>query len=290
MKLVSNKLLLLLHTVKTARQLYDELENLKYTDPVFWRINNIYHAYYDRQILRHDDNTIRIQVDGKELPKKSYRQVEGGGVTVFMDAESGEIIKNAEIMINNSVESFVTQFLDYLSVRRLEFFQLNMMEKEDEEGEAVDDAYTYSISDLGSAYGEKIYPSLWFARLLFGDTGIFNFTENTNGTVKLSFTENGETKFRNAIDNLQNIYNHIAKHYFLVIDGQRVDLNIQNPEHLRPIIKEFVRSLNVLGIDISEDALIYRLEEEVRQSGARNQDLSDRFKSLITAAKTDVSF
>ena len=69
-----------------------------------------------------------------------------------------------------------------------------------------------------------------------------------------------------------------------------MDLNIQNPDHLRPIIKEFVRSLNVLGIDISEDALIYRLEEEVRQSGTRNQDLSDRFKSLITAAKTDVSF
>ena len=174
-----------MHTVKTARQLYDELENLKYTDPVFWRINNIYHAYYDRQILRHDDNTIRIQVDGKELPKKSYRQVEGGGVTVFMDAESGEIIKNAEIMINNSVESFVTQFLDYLSIRRLEFFQLNMMEKEDEEGEGVDGAYTYDIADLGSAYGEKIYPSLWFARLLFGDTGIFNFTENIEGKVKL---------------------------------------------------------------------------------------------------------
>lgn len=290
MKLVSNKLLLLLHTVKTAKQLYDELENLKYTDPVFWRINNIYHAYYDRQILRHEDDTIRIQVNGKELPKNAYRQVDGGGITVFMDAESGEIIKNAEVMINNSVESFVTQFLDYLSVRRLEFFQLNMMEKEDEEGEDIDGAYTYNIADLGSAYGEKIYPSLWFARLLFGDTGIFNFTENTEGKVKLQFTENGETRFRNAIDNLQNIYNHVAKHYFLVIDGQRVDLNIQNPDHLRPIIKEFVRSLNVLGIDISEDALIYRLEEEVRQSGTRNQDLSDRFKSLITAAKTDVSF
>jgi hypothetical protein len=92
------------------------------TDPVFQRIAKIYHSYYQDEILKHEDtDKNRIKVNGKELSKDKYEQINGPEGVYYIYSDTKDRIENAETIVNRNKESFVTQLLNYVSVQKHDF-------------------------------------------------------------------------------------------------------------------------------------------------------------------------
>lgn len=284
MKIVSNKLLLACHDVSSVEELDEKLQQLAKTDPVFYRIAKKYRSALNNEILHTEDGKNRITVNGKYVPQEMYEQGkdELGWYYTWTDAgeNPGQRIEGAVTQTNPDMESFVTQLFNYVSCQKLDFIMVTLQQEVDEDGEAIDGAYTAVVRSSDSDYAASVYPRSWFARLRSGASGIFRITNEG----KYTFAQNGKETFYDTINTLNKIRLAFQSSGVVSIHGKNVDKNTD--EGFRTIEFEFIKALNTLGIDITKEALEYYLQEQF----GRDLTIRQAFGQLISRKAEDTSF
>ena len=289
MKIVSNKLLLACHDVSSVQELDEKLQQLAHTDPIFYRIAKKYRNALQNEILHTPDGKNRIVAKMKNgkigvVPQEMYEQGrdELGWYYVWTDAgeNPGERIEGAVTQTNPDMESFVTQLFNYVACQKLDFVMVTLQQEIDDEGEAIEGAYTAVVRSSDSDYAASVYPRAWFARLRGGISGIFRVTPQG----KYTFTENGKQTFYGAINTLKKIQTIFKSIGTIDLNNKKVDKNTD--EGFRYIESEFIKALNTLGIDITKESLEYYLQEQF----GRDLTIRQSFGILISRKEQDTSF
>lgn len=282
LKDASTKLLINCYHVQTVNELLDTLKELGQDDAFFY---NIYRRVFDKNsksIEYYEDGQPIIYIqngENVELYKQgTYHQFtdENGNVS-FIDNNTGEAIENAQVLINHTNESLITQLLQYVSCQRLEFDQTYIQNLRDERGQIIDDQFTIRMQNTDTSYGSTLYPKQWFRSFISSNRNIFKIKDG-----KYSFTSRGKSKLKNSITNIYNIVDAMSKKKSSVIIGSN-EYEINNPEHLQKIIKNFVASLNTLGIDIDVDEFKFFLKSLFRDPSAGDKNIKTLFGKFCSS-------
>lgn len=289
MKIVSNKLLLACHDVSSVDELDQKLQELANTDPIFYRIAKKYRSALRNEVLHTPDGKNKIVARDSNnkmrvVPQEMYEQYkdEQGWYYVWTDAgeHPGERIEGVVTQTNPDMESFVTQLFNYVACQKLDFVMVTLQQETDADGEVVDGSYTAVVRSSDSDYAASVYPKSWFARLRSGVSGIFQISNSG----KYTFAAGGKEIFYDAISTLHKIQTIFLSSGIAKLHNKDIDKNTD--EGFRSIEFEFIKALNVLGIDITKEALEYYLQETF----GRDVTIRQAFGRLITRKEQDTSF
>ena len=284
MKIVSGKLLQACNNATTVEELDQMLQSLKDTDPIFYRIATKYHAAIENQIKKTPSGKNMISVNGKTRDEATYEQHKDGYGFYYTEVvdgkDTGNIIKGAKTVINHDMESFVTQLFNFVATQKLDFIMVLLKHQLDDDGNIMDGSYITEVQHTDNDYASTVYPRQWFVRLRSGVTNVFRMISSG----KYTFTKDGKKLFYDAIDNLSIIYNGYFSAKPIKINGVEIDRTTS--EGFRRIENEFIKSLNVLGIDVSKEALEYHIGEQF----GRNIPISTAFGRMLTKADKEISF
>lgn len=259
MKQVSNRLLMLCHKVKSAKELNDLLQSLMYTDPIFYRIAKTYNRYYSDQIKHHNSGKNRVAVNGRELSEDRYDQFEdeNGVYYKWSDSEKnsessrGQVIENAMTITNLAKEQFVTQLFNYVACQRADFIQVVFENMLDEDGDVIENEFVGRVKHTDSDYAARVLPKAWFTRFRAGATGIFKRVKNGD-KYETDYTDEGKKLLMDAIDTIYYIYKNKTNYKK---NGKKY--TIKDQEGYRIITADLVNALNVLGFGITSEQLSF---------------------------------
>lgn len=293
---VKNLLLSACHDCKSAEDLLEKLHALAETEPVFYRLERKLNALMNNSIKKHDDGKyILIGKDGEPLKKNSYYQHNGEDGIYFTYADkdgkdTGNVINEYDYDVDTtSSEALATQLFNFVSCQKLDFMQVVFSQIHDEDGQPIDGKYTSSIRSSDSGYAASMFPKQWFTQFRTGVSGIFFLNKNGNFKfIKNGEEETGKTLLKEAQDTLGDIfklYKTVSKTH--KVAGRDVDKN--SIGDFIYIESQFLRALNILGIDISKPALEMALREEF-DTIETGTSVQKAFGYMITSARQDLSF